>query len=219
VEARFRPGGYEVAMSHRLLVALLALVLALGAAACGGDDGAGGGGDGNGGDGGASAADVPGGAVATVGDEEITEEQLDTRVTALRRSQPKGAKPSREQLEQQALAALLQAAWLEQEAKERDVRVSNAAIERRWTRAAEAQFPNERALRRFLGGQTKRDLLYQLRLQALTERIHQQIREEAGEGNGDKAVEEFQREFQKRWQDRTGCREGYVVSGCGNAKG
>ena len=223
MEARgvaFRRRGREVAVSRSLVALLAAALLAIGAAACSsGDDEAGGGGNG----------DVPSGAVATVGDAEISEDELDTQVAALARAQrggPAGGTSSasggdepspavRKQLESQALSTLLMRQALEQEAEDRDIEVTDDEVRDRWEAASQGQFKTKKALRRFLGGQTEDDLLAQLRLQVLTERIHEQVSEEAGGGKkGAKAVKEFQKDFQKRWQDRTACRDGFTAAGC-----
>jgi hypothetical protein len=190
---------------------LAAALLAVFAGACGGDD-----------DGGGGSGDVPSGAVAKVGDVEISEQDLDSQVAALARAQrgsSKEDKPSpqvRKQFESQALSTLLQREALEQEAEDRDIEVTDAEVRERWEVASQGQFKTKKALRRFLGGQTEDDLLAQLRLQVLTERIHEQVAEKAGGGKkGAKAVQEFQQDFQKRWADRTACRDGYAAAGCG----
>jgi SurA N-terminal domain len=236
VEARsvaFRWRGRAVAVSRRLVTLLAALLLAIGAVACGGGDDDDGGGD---------SGDVPSGAVAKVGDVEISEEELDTQVAALARAQRGGSaggttpasggagsgdsadgegggdelQPAvRKQLESQALSTLLMRQALEQEAEDRDIEVSDAEVRDRWEAASQGQFKTKKALRRFLGGQTEDDLLAQLRLQVLTERIHEQVAEQAGGGKkGAKAVKQFQKDFQKRWQDRTACRDGFTAAGC-----
>lgn len=217
MEARglaLRRRGRAVAMSRRLIALLAAALLAIGAAACGGGD------DDDGGGGTADAADVPSGAVATVGGEEVRNEELDAQVAALTRAQ-RGAgdgkltPAERKQIESQALSTLLQRRALEQEAKERGIRVKRAEVRKRWRTISRSQFKTEQALRRFLGGQTERDLIDQLRLQTLTERIHEQVSKEAGGGKeGAKAVKEFQQDFQKRWQERIACRKGFTATGC-----
>jgi FKBP-type peptidyl-prolyl cis-trans isomerase (trigger factor) len=207
-------------VSRRLALLLAALVLlAPAATACGDDDGDS-----------PSSGDVPSGAVAKVGDAEISEEALDEQVDALARAQrggPSGggssngdaddeaARQEREQLESQALSTLLMREALEQEAADRDIEVSDAEVRQRWESASQGQFKTKKALRSFLGGQTEQDLLDQLRLQVLTERIHEQVGEQAGGGKkGAKAVREFQKDFQKRWQNRTACRDGYTAAAC-----
>ncbi|HEX2070155.1 MAG TPA: SurA N-terminal domain-containing protein [Thermoleophilaceae bacterium] len=208
-------------MSRRVALLLATTLLAIASAGCSDD------GDGDK----PSSDDVPSGAVATVGDVEISEEQLNEEVEELARAQrrsgsgasggstPGGSPPDdqlREQLETQALSVLLQRQALEQEAKDRGIEVDDAEVRRRWEAASKGQFKTKKALRRFLGGQTEQDLLDQLRLQVLTERIHEQVSEEAGGGKaGAKAVAQFQTDFQKRWQDRTACRKGYsAAAGC-----
>lgn len=180
-------------------VTTLAIVLIAG---CGGDDGNG--------DEAKRPSDVPSGSVAVVGDSPITKRQLDRRVAILRRSAGKRAR--RQQLESQALSGLLHLKAIEQEAAARGVTVTPREVRRRWNSAKRAQFADKKAVRRFLGGQTEQDVLRQLRLQMLTEKVHDQIREE----DGDAAVKRFQRDLSKRWTDRTACRPRYEALGCGD---
>lgn len=196
-----------------------ALLAALAFAGCSGDDG-----DGDGGS--PVAADVPEGAVAKVGDDEIGEDELDAQVAVLARAQRGGAggggkaaaERQREQLRSQALAYLLMREAIEQEAAERGVTVRRAEAAKRWRTAAKQQFKTRKALRRFLGGQTQADLIEQLRMQMLSERIAEQVAEEAGGGeDGRKAAARFQKEFRERWAKRTACAEGYEGPGCANA--
>ena len=110
---------------------------------------------------------------------------------------------------QVALSTLLLAAALEQEAKARGVEVSDAEVRKTWRGVAARQFKNKQQLRRFLGGQTVRDVLDQLRLQALNERVLADVSKQAGGGKeGKKAAKEFQEEFQRRWREKTACGKG-----------
>jgi hypothetical protein len=216
ITVRWRRG---LAVSRRMIALLVVALLTAFAIGCGG------------GDDDASSGDVPSGSVATVGDTEISEEDLDDQVVVLARAQRSsggspasgsddsdGDEPSdaeRKQLEAQALSMLLLREALEQEAADRDIEVSDEEVEERWDTASQGQFKTEKALKRFLGGQTEEDLLAQLRLQVITERIHEQVSEQAGGGKkGAKAVKQFQKEFQKRWQNRTACAKGYAAAGC-----
>lgn len=188
---------------RRCLAAVVAVTLML--VACGGDDKP-------------QADDVPERAAAVVGDTEITDAALRDRVVALRRAQPRAARRmegSRAQIEQQALSMLLSAAALEQEAEARGIRLADDEVRRRWDAAAGEQFETKAALRRFLGGQSRSDVLEQLRLQLLAERIHSQVSADAGGGKqGRKAVAEFQRDFERRWRGRTACADGRSAVGC-----
>jgi hypothetical protein len=193
-------------------LALVAALLASMAIGCGGGDD----------DGGKpQAEDIPSGAVAVVGETEISETALDRQVAMLTRQQRQAngeapAAAERKQIAAQALAQLLQREAIEQEAAERGIEVSNAEVRRTWNATARKQFKTKQALRRFLGGQRVADILVQLRLQVLSERIAEQVSQEAGGGkDGAKAVKKFQENFQKRWQDKTACDGDYTAPGCG----
>ncbi len=194
-------------------VAIALLLAAGGLASCGGDDSSGQG----------SGQDVPEGAVAVVGDTEITRAELQDRVAALRRVQKASSSGGQQvsgakALQQQALSTLLLAAALEQEAKERGVEVSDAEVQKTWDSVAAKQFKNKKQLQRFLGGQSEQDVLDQLRLQALNERVLANVSEQAGGGKkGEKAAAEFQKEFQQRWREKTSCGEGQqAATMCGD---
>jgi len=175
------------------------LTVVLGLAACGEDDGGGP----------PHASDVPRGAVAVVGDQQITKAQLGGRVAALRRAQRNGDKQTAAQLEQQAVALLLQETTLEQEGRDRGVNVTDVEVRQRLA-GAKTQFRDRRAYRRFLGNQTEADLLVQLRVQMLSDKIAEAARED---GANPKQVTE---DMQRRWRDRTACAKGYAAASCGN---
>jgi parvulin-like peptidyl-prolyl isomerase len=156
------------------------------------------------------ASDIPADAVAVVGSQPIARKQLQERIGAVRRSQREGT-ASAEQVRQQALSLLLQESVIEQEAEERGVRVTNAEIRQRLT-TAKRQFRSGRQYRRFLGRQTEADLLRQLRMQVLSEKVLADVRETGGD------AEEFFEQLQQRSKDSSICREGYIVAGCGNAR-
>lgn len=180
-------GGRQVAVdAWRLTVAALA-ALALVGAGCGHDDG------------GSGSREASGDAIAVVDGQEVSEEELERQVDAAERAHSRGGgqEPDRKQLEDQALATLVQTRLLEREAEDRGIEVEMAEVRRRWRSAAAQQFGSEKELRRFLGGQTEEDVLRQLRLQELTERIQEDIRKQA-DGNPKQAVRRFQRRLQER---------------------
>jgi len=166
------------------------------------------------------AEDIPSGAVAVVGETEVPKAALNRQIAMLARQQRQanGKAPTateRKQIASQALAQLLQREAIEQEAAERGIKVSKAEVRRTWNSTAKRQFKTKKALRQFLGGQTVADILVQLRLQVLSERIADRVSKEAGGGKeGAKAVKEFQKDFQKRWQDKTACSGDYAAPGC-----
>lgn len=210
-------GGRLMKARATTLAALMALMLALGA--CGNDDSAG------------SSGDLPEDVVAVVGTDEITEPELAERVASVQRSQPRPSAAQRRdpqlraqakrQAEIQALTTLLTARALKQEADARGaISVTTADARGRWEGIAAVQFRNRRALRRFLGRQTERDVIEQLRVQMLSDALYAQIAAQGGDGKkGQQAVERFQREFRKRWQAKTICREGLEAAGCSAPEG
>jgi hypothetical protein len=202
-----------MALSKVLTVTIAVLLATGGLAACGGDDGDD-----------SSDRDVPQGSVAIVGDAEITRADLQERVAALRRVQKASgggeqqASTSAKVLKEQALSTLLLAAALEQEAETRGVEVTDAEVRKTWDGVAAKQFKNKKQLQRFLGGQSEQDILDQLRLQALNERVLADVSEEAGGGKeGAKAATQFQKKFQQRWREKTTCGESQQSSAmCGS---
>jgi hypothetical protein len=150
-------------------------------------------------------ADIPPQAVAIVGDQPISERAVEQRVAAAGRRA--SAKVAREQQRQQALSLLIQEAALEQEAEQRGVEVSEAEVRRRLAQARK-QFTDRQAFERFLGGASREHLLFQLRLQLLSERVAAATAEDGGD------PKRFMQEFQERWSERTACRDETAAPGC-----
>jgi SurA N-terminal domain len=199
--------------SRALATALVALTL--GCAACGGNDD----------DAGPQPSDVPDGAVAIVGDAEITQRAIDAEAEMLRRTQRvtngEDGGGSGLQLERQAIASLTRSEAIEQEAAARGIEVTGLEVRQRWSVAVSDQFANKRAVRRFLNGQTNDYALAQLRIQMLYDRVLEQVADEAGGGKeGDEAADRFQEEFTDRWRERTACRAGSGSAGlCADGDG
>lgn len=185
----------------RATVVALAAGLVLGAG-CGGDD-----------DGRPTAEDVPPGAVAVVGEREISERELRQEVASLRRAGSNGDDPATGQaLERQALQGLIEAEWLAQEAARRGIEVSLRDVRRRWREATQAQFESRRAMQRFFGGETRAYVVRQLWRQEVVDRILAQARQQAGDP--EQAVAELQAELRRSGLDSTACGEGYRAPGC-----
>ena len=163
---------------HALAIALLAgLALALGA--CGGDD--------------EDSPEISERVVDTARAQNVSEAQLTTRVEALRRATPDDSGTPDSQLQRQAVDDLIRARRLERAARERGIAVSNAEVRTRWEDSVRDQFPTKEALDRFLGDQTVDDVIYQLRLQELSSRIHDRIRRRVGKRRADAAIKRFER--------------------------
>jgi foldase protein PrsA len=191
-------------MTHVSIKSLLALaLLTLGAAVvagCGSDE-------------------LSSGAVAQVGDEEISQEEFDKWLRTSVRQQaaggevvvpdppdftkcvagkkkaplPEGQKqPSdaalKKQCEQEydtlkreTMLFLIQAEWVEQEAEERGIEVSDASVRKSLEDQKKQAFPNEKAYKEFIksSGLTEEDILYRVRLNELQQKLTQKVTEDA----------------------------------------
>jgi hypothetical protein len=185
--------GMVAPMPLRRLAIYAALAVAVLLAACGDDSSNSTSGD-----------DLPPGVVATVGDREITGADLRAAKARVRRSlSGDGQQAGSGQLEQQAIASLLEEAALEQEARKLGIEVRRAEVAKRWRDVARRQFASERARKRFLGRQTVDDVVRSLRVQELKQRIRNE--------GGDDALTELE----DRVRETTACRSRYDVPACG----
>jgi foldase protein PrsA len=85
------------------------------------------------------------------------------------------------QTSQTTIALLVQADWLEKEAKSLGVTVTDSEVARQLATTKRQAFPTDRAYRAFLttSGMTERDILFRLRVQALSTRIGEKIQRQA----------------------------------------
>jgi foldase protein PrsA len=191
-------------MNYALLKSLLsAALLTLGAAAvvaCGSDS-------------------VPSGAVATVSDEEISQDEFDkwmktavsgqaqggeavvpdppdfARCIAAKKEAPtaKGQeKPTNAALKKQCeqeydtlkrevMLFLIQAEWVEQEAAEQGVEVSDAAVQKSFEDQKKQAFPTDKAYNEFIktSGMSEEDILFRVKLNELQQKLTQKVTEDA----------------------------------------
>jgi foldase protein PrsA len=87
------------------------------------------------------------------------------------------------QLSQQTMALLIQSNWIEREAEELDVDVTDAQLDRALAETRRQSFPTERDFQRFLreSGMTREDILFRLRVQELSSKISRKIEDEAAD--------------------------------------
>lgn len=183
-----------------LPIALLA-ALSLGLIACGGDDN-----------------EIPGNAVAKVGDASITKEDfehwLDVSVAQAgaagqeielgtppdfaecvaqrKKDAPKPAKGEptttddqyRDQCKQQyegardqVMSFLISAEWIEQEAAERDISVTDEELQKKFEETKKQSFPKEEDYEKFLktSGMTQEDVLFRVRLDTLSNQLRESV--------------------------------------------
>jgi len=185
------------------LVALLAVTLA----ACGGDD---------------SSNDLPGNAVAQVGDVSVTKEDFDhwlnvaatssaqqtgakgdsakapvppdftACVAAKKQNAPKPAKgqptPTDAQLKQQCkqeyeslrdqvMSFLISAQWIEQEAKQRNITISDEQLQKDFEKTKKQSFPKDADYQKFLesSGMTEADIKFRVKLDSLSNKLREQV--------------------------------------------
>ncbi len=107
---------------------------------------------------------------------------------------PGGQKPATEQLKtqckteydslrDQVMQFLISASWIEQEAEERDIEVSEETVRKQFDDQKKQSFPEEKQYQEFLktSGQTEEDLLFRVRLDALSNEVRKKVIE--GKGN------------------------------------
>jgi foldase protein PrsA len=210
-------------MNYAIKSLLSAAFLTLGAAAmigCGGSD------------------SVPSGSVATVGDEEITQEEFDkwlgtavsgqaqggeavvpdppqfTKCVAAKKDAPvpKGQeKPSDAALKKQCqqeydtlkrevMLFLIQAEWVEQEADEQGVEVSDASVRKSFEDQKKQAFPTDKAYNEFIktSGMTEEDILFRVKLNELQQKLTQKVTEDATKVT-DADIEEYYEKNKRRF--------------------
>jgi len=142
--------------------------------------------------------DVPDDAVAVVDGEELTEEDFGLRFAQVATSQgleepPPEDDPQYDTIRNEALGQAIQEIWLEGEAAERGIEVSDREVEQQIQTVREQQgLTSEKAFQNALNqaGLTEETLRPQIKLDLLSTRIQEDLTEEAGE-TPDEVVEEF----------------------------
>jgi SurA-like protein len=168
---------------------------------------------------------VPPDAVALVGEQPISRADFDRWLAIAAaehdpgsdRGTPAPGDAGYTALRDQAMTFLISAAWIEQEAAERGIRVEEAEVRRRFEEQKEDSFPGEEGYREFLesSGQTEEDLLFRVRLDLLSTRIAEATG--GGEsGSGQEALDKFVAGFMHKYRERTLCAEGFEVVECSN---
>lgn len=86
-----------------------------------------------------------------------------------------------DQLTQQTMATLIQQLWIEKEAKNQGVSVTDAEVQRQLAVTKRQSFPTEKAYQRFLAqsGMTPADVLERIRVQALAAKLTRHVQDSA----------------------------------------
>jgi hypothetical protein len=107
-----------------------------------------------------------------------------------------------------ALQFLISARWVQGEARERHITISDARVRREFRHNRKANFKSDKAFRRFLrdSGETVDDLLFRTRLDLLNNAVLQALSDDELAA------------FPEKWRARTSCAPGYVIKDyCGPA--
>ncbi|MEX2253754.1 MAG: peptidyl-prolyl cis-trans isomerase [Thermoleophilaceae bacterium] len=100
----------------------------------------------------------------------------------------------------QVMQFLIQAEWIQQEAAERDVKVSDAEVKKQFEDQKKQSFPKEKDYQKFLkeSGMTEADILFQVKLDVLQNKLREKILE--GEGKAtDEEIQEYYDKNKKRF--------------------
>ena len=79
---------------------------------------------------------------------------------------------------------LIQAEWVEQEAEEQDIKISDKEIERALEDQKKQAFPNDKQYEEFLAssGMTEEDVLFRVKLSQLQQKLTEKVTERRQEG-------------------------------------
>jgi foldase protein PrsA len=93
----------------------------------------------------------------------------------------KQCKAEYDALKSEVMQFLIQAEWVQQEAAERDVEVTEAAINKELEQQKKQAFPTDKAYKQFLktSGMTEADVLFRVKLALLQEKLTKKITEDA----------------------------------------
>ncbi len=105
-----------------------------------------------------------------------------------------------EALRDQVLQLLISFQWLEGEAEEQGLEVTDAEVKKSFEQQKKQSFPKEKDYQQFLetSGQTEEDLLYRVRLSVLTNKLQQSIIKDEGKPT-DAEIEEYYEENKERF--------------------
>ncbi|HYH57994.1 MAG TPA: peptidyl-prolyl cis-trans isomerase [Thermoleophilaceae bacterium] len=103
-------------------------------------------------------------------------------------------------LKQQVMQFLISAEWIQQEAEDRDIEVTEEEVQKQFEDQKKQSFPNEKDYQQFLetSGQTEDDLLFRVRLDVLSNKVREAIIEGKGDVS-DEDIAEYYEENKERF--------------------
>lgn len=114
---------------------------------------------------------------------------------------PKPGTKEYDAVKQQVMTFLLSAKWIEGEAAERGITVTDEEVDRQFKQTKDQSFPNEKAYQRFLksSGQAETDLKFRVRLDALSNKIREQVTADAASVS-DSQVEKYYNDNKQQFE-------------------
>jgi foldase protein PrsA len=103
-------------------------------------------------------------------------------------------------LKREVMQFLIQAEWVQQEAKEQDIKVSQQAVQKSFDDQKKQAFPTEKAYKKFLAtnGMSEDDILFRVKLDQLQQKLTQKVTEDAKKVSNED-IEEYYDKNQKRF--------------------
>ncbi len=93
----------------------------------------------------------------------------------------KQCKAEYDALKSEVMQFLIQAEWVQQEAADRDIEVTDAAVNKSFEQQKKQAFPTDKAYKQFLktSGMTEADILFRVKLSLLQEKLTKKVTDEA----------------------------------------
>jgi hypothetical protein len=116
----------------------------------------------------------------------------------------------------EVLGFLISADWLIGESSSLGIKLSDAEVKRELVKEKVAAFPEPAKFKAYLhsSGETVSDLLLNLKVHLLGQKLEQRELKGKSQAAKEKAFEAFVKVFRKKWIAKTECRAGYIVKDC-----
>jgi len=103
-------------------------------------------------------------------------------------------------LKREVMQFLIQAEWVQQEAKKQDIKVTEQAVQKSFDDQKKQAFPTEKAYKKFLAtnGMSEDDILFRVKLDQLQQKLTQKVTEDAKKVSNED-IEEYYEKNQKRF--------------------
>jgi hypothetical protein len=157
---------------------------------------------------------IPGDAVVQVDGSPITKATFAHWMKVAKAPSKPGARYQAAKAE--VLGFLISADWLIGESSSLGIKLSDAEVKRELVKEKVAAFPEPAKFKAYLhsSGETVSDLLLNLKVHLLGQKLEQRELKGKSQAAKKKAFEAFVKAFRKKWTAKTECRSGYVVEDC-----